>query len=141
MVDTGLQHCVALLENGEVWAWGKGNRGQLGDGEMESGNSPVRVKFPVSLLSPPSLLSEDGAKKSKEEFKIKQIAAGFNHSVALSEEGHAIKIELYDTTHTHVQAHASSSRLELGVGAHLHRPAARGQRRLALLVRQQGRPG
>lgn len=88
MVDTGLQHCVALLENGEVWAWGKGNRGQLGDGEMESGNSPVRVKFPVSLLSPPSLLSEDGAKKSKEEFKIKQIAAGFNHSVALSEEGH-----------------------------------------------------
>jgi alpha-tubulin suppressor-like RCC1 family protein len=89
MVDTGLQHCVALLESGEVWTWGKGNRGQLGDGEMESGSTPVRVRFPTSLLSPSgSSASERGAKRSREEFKIKQIAAGFNHSVALSEEGH-----------------------------------------------------
>ena len=47
MVDTGLQHCISLLENGEVWTWGKGNRGQLGDGEMESGSNAVRVKFPI----------------------------------------------------------------------------------------------
>jgi alpha-tubulin suppressor-like RCC1 family protein len=29
-VDTGLQHCVALSDDGYVYAWGKGTRGQLG---------------------------------------------------------------------------------------------------------------
>ena len=44
-VDTGLQHCVTRLENGEVWVWGKGNRGQLGGGDVESGSTPTRVRL------------------------------------------------------------------------------------------------
>ena len=44
-VDAGLQHCVALTENGEVWVWGKGNRGQLGNGDVESGSAPTRVRL------------------------------------------------------------------------------------------------
>jgi alpha-tubulin suppressor-like RCC1 family protein len=77
VVDTGLQHCIALLKNGEVWAWGKGNRGQLGDGNVESGNKAVRVKFP-------SRGSGDG---EQQQPVITQVSAGFNHTVALSDDG------------------------------------------------------
>lgn len=76
-VDTGLQHCVALLENGEVWVWGKGNRGQLGNGDVESSNTPTRVR----------LLKDSVDKKRNEEYKAVQVSAGFNHTVVLTEDG------------------------------------------------------
>lgn len=40
----------ALLANGTVYAWGLGNRGQLGDGSTESSfTRPVRVRFPAGV--------------------------------------------------------------------------------------------
>ena len=40
----------ALLANGSVYAWGLGNRGQLGDGSTESSfTRPVRVRFPAGV--------------------------------------------------------------------------------------------
>ena len=38
---------VVLLSDGSVWAWGDGQRGQLGDGVARSRRSPVRVHVPA----------------------------------------------------------------------------------------------
>jgi hypothetical protein len=67
-MDCGLQHCLALSEDGSVFAWGKGNRGQLGDELVDSSASPVRVAMPRQV-------------------KAVGVSAGFAHSAALAEDG------------------------------------------------------
>ena len=37
----------ALLANGEVWDWGQGDYGQLGDGATENSSVPVQVGLPA----------------------------------------------------------------------------------------------
>ena len=39
----------ALEANGDVWAWGAGQHGQLGDGNTMSTLTPVRVAFPAGV--------------------------------------------------------------------------------------------
>jgi alpha-tubulin suppressor-like RCC1 family protein len=40
----------ALLTNGQVWAWGQGSNGQLGNGTVENSYAePVQVKFPAGV--------------------------------------------------------------------------------------------
>jgi alpha-tubulin suppressor-like RCC1 family protein len=53
-----------------VFTWGKGNRGQLGNGDTDSLSSPTRVKF-------------------GREFKdmVVSVCAGFNHTAALTANG------------------------------------------------------
>ena len=65
-VAGGVGHTLALLADGTVWAWGRDNYGQLGNGD--AGNSPVPTQ--VSGLPP-----------------ITAISAGGFHSVALAEDG------------------------------------------------------
>jgi len=67
-IDTGLQHCIALSQDGAVYTWGKGERGQLGDGKNENSSHPIRLSFPS-----PS--------------RVKQISAGFSHGAVLLEDG------------------------------------------------------
>ena len=67
MIDTGLQHCLAVGHSGKVYAWGKGTRGQLGDGNNDSSNIPVTVKSAA--------------------YRAVAVSAGFNHSAALTAEG------------------------------------------------------
>jgi len=69
-VDVGLQHCIAVCNTGHVYSWGKGGKGQLGNGDFESTFNPV-------LLTDQSLFSA----------KITAVSAGFNHSVALCADG------------------------------------------------------
>ncbi|HEX7839030.1 MAG TPA: hypothetical protein VF469_16240, partial [Kofleriaceae bacterium] len=45
-VAIGYDHACALLTDGDVWCWGKGDAGQLGDGRFASSFSPVRVLRP-----------------------------------------------------------------------------------------------
>jgi alpha-tubulin suppressor-like RCC1 family protein len=40
---------LALLSDGSVWAWGDGQRGQLGDGVARSRRSPGRVHIPAGV--------------------------------------------------------------------------------------------
>ena len=66
-IDTGLQHAIAVCEEGRVYTWGKGNRGKLGDGDNnDQVNIPRRV----------------GAIKD-----IVAVGAGFGHSVAIGHDG------------------------------------------------------
>lgn len=66
-IDTGLQHCIALCESGEVYCWGKGRNGQLGTGDTQVMNLYPRL-VPMKK-------------------RCVAIAAGLNHSVALDESG------------------------------------------------------
>lgn len=69
MVDAGLQHCLAVGHSGRAYAWGKGTRGQLGDGENDTSTTPVVVKGAAGLASAVA------------------VSAGFNHSAALTADG------------------------------------------------------
>lgn len=42
----GQHHACATLVNGELWCWGRGNAGQLGDGAGTTSLTPVRVMPP-----------------------------------------------------------------------------------------------
>ena len=42
-ISSGGNHVVALKENGEVWAWGANQQGEIGDGAGGSRTSPVQV--------------------------------------------------------------------------------------------------
>jgi len=74
-VASGLQHTVALKEDGTVWAWGRNNYGQLGDGTGAPGtdsNVPVQVVL------------EFGGDPLTD---VVAVASGGGHVVALKDNG------------------------------------------------------
>ena len=68
MAACGHSHTLVLTEAGRVWAFGRGLFGQLGTGNQDDRTEPTEV---VGLLG----------------VTITFVAAGFNHSVAVSGEG------------------------------------------------------
>jgi alpha-tubulin suppressor-like RCC1 family protein len=42
-VSAGAFHCLAMKEDGTLWAWGLNSNGQLGNGNLVQQNSPVQV--------------------------------------------------------------------------------------------------
>lgn len=68
-LDTGLQHCVVVSESGKlIYTWGKGTRGQLGTGVIETFPLPQQVDF-------------------KFEGTIVGCSAGFNQTALITSEG------------------------------------------------------
>ena len=65
-VACGSTHSLALLSDGTVRAWGRNNRGQLGDGGATNQPTPVAVSGLTQVVA---------------------IAAGFDHSLALRSDG------------------------------------------------------
>lgn len=43
-------HCLGLRPDGSVWAWGKNDGGQLGDGTTLSKSAPVKVSLPANVV-------------------------------------------------------------------------------------------
>jgi alpha-tubulin suppressor-like RCC1 family protein len=66
-ITTGWSHNIAIDKNGNVWAWGLFENGQLGDNTIVSRRTPVSVA---------------GATKT-----FCQIAAGSSHTVAIDKNG------------------------------------------------------
>ncbi|CEG44772.1 FOG: RCC1 domain [Plasmopara halstedii] len=67
-VECGEFHTVALTKDGEIWAWGNGEYGRLGNGESDTCEVPEPIEF----------FSEDN---------IVSIAAGRDFSFALTDKG------------------------------------------------------
>ncbi|XP_062513273.1 secretion-regulating guanine nucleotide exchange factor-like [Corticium candelabrum] len=66
----GVRHSLAIADDGTLWAWGNNKRQQLG---MDTGREtkqalPTQVMFPSGVF-------------------LKQVSAGFYHSVAVSDDG------------------------------------------------------
>lgn len=64
----GGDHALALDADGRVWAWGRNDAGQLGDGTVEERATPVRVAFPDGVA-------------------VRAVFAGTDHSLALDADG------------------------------------------------------
>lgn len=65
-IASGGYHCLALKSDGTVWAWGKNENGQLGNGTTEVSGVPVQVNGLTDVVA---------------------ISAGENHSLALKADG------------------------------------------------------
>jgi alpha-tubulin suppressor-like RCC1 family protein len=64
----GLNHSLGIDSAGQVWAWGRNNKGQLGTGDLINRSSPVAV---TGLPSK----------------KFVKVSAGAEHSLAMTEDG------------------------------------------------------
>jgi hypothetical protein len=65
-VAAGGSHTVAIKADGTLWAWGRNQAGQLGDGTTEDQSSPVQVGTATNWLA---------------------VAAGHHHTVAVRSDG------------------------------------------------------
>ncbi len=70
-IKGGYAHTLALKSDGTVWAWGKNNFGQLGDGTTDRRTTPVQVHGidGIGFIT-----------------NIESIAAGNSHSIALASD-------------------------------------------------------
>lgn len=94
-VALGLQHGIYLNSEGQVFCWGKGERGQLGQGgAMPFSFSPIIVRkafYMDSVLSSATETASVGTSGTKKPVyepigKVQQISAGMVHSAALTED-------------------------------------------------------
>lgn len=89
-VSTGKNHTVAVGSDGNAYAWGNNNTGQLGNGNKNTSKTPVQVKKPDGVAD-------------KDNFSYIQVSAGYGFSLALGSDGNAY-------------AWGSNSRGQLGKG-------------------------
>jgi alpha-tubulin suppressor-like RCC1 family protein len=66
-VAAGLEHSLALQNDGSVWAWGGNSMGQLGDGTTADRHTPAQVSGGLTAA--------------------KEVAAGEQYSLALKADG------------------------------------------------------
>lgn len=76
-IALGLQHGLALTSQGQIYAWGKGERGQLGVRDLNGDYSTVPKK-----ISHFRLPSENGMQNWSDDVFVTGISAGLNHSAA-----------------------------------------------------------
>lgn len=74
-LSAGFMHTCALDSDGEIWCWGAGELGQIGNGASVNQSRPVRVSL--------SGLVEEGMP----EPTATMVAAGGNHTCALTSDG------------------------------------------------------
>ena len=74
-VSAGVNHSMAIDQNGAIWAWGYNEHGQLGINSTSNQSRPQRV-------SPPADQGNTG-----KEFTATRISAGWGHSLAIGQDG------------------------------------------------------
>ena len=80
-VSAGYLHSLAVGSDGNAYAWGYNNTGQLGDGTASNNvrSAPVRVKTPDRNTYP----------DLPADFTYQQVSAGYYHSLAVGSDGYA----------------------------------------------------
>ena len=74
-VSAGGNHSLALGSDGYVYAWGRNDYGQLGNGTKTDSHVPVRVRDPANPTD------------ASKGLKAIQVSAGSSHSLALDAQG------------------------------------------------------
>lgn len=72
-VSCGSEHCFAIDNKDQVWAWGSNNYGQTGISDGAGGDR--------SIVLVPTVI------KSLRDYKVKEIASGMHHSLACDQDG------------------------------------------------------
>ncbi|XP_070409981.1 probable E3 ubiquitin-protein ligase HERC1 [Nothobranchius furzeri] len=68
-VSAGYRHSAAVSEDGELYTWGEGDFGRLGDGDSNSRNIPTLVK---------------------DISNVGEVSCGSSHTIALSKDGRTV---------------------------------------------------
>ena len=76
-IDCGGQHCLFLASNGNVWSFGWGWLNGNGDGQLGLGHKDVKLSQEPQII----------AYFQKNQIKIKSLACGWRHSLAVDEKG------------------------------------------------------
>ena len=95
-VSAGEYHSLALGSDGNAYAWGTNDYGQLGDGTITQRTTPVMVRKPADTPA---------------DFTYVQVSAGEYHSLALGSDGNA-----------YAWGYNSSGRLGDGTNTERHAP-------------------
>ncbi len=75
-VSAGMNHTMILKRNGELWAVGRNNKGQLGDGSTANKRNFVQVmEIPAEGADPRPMTA------------VAQVSAGENHSMIVKRDG------------------------------------------------------
>mmetsp|Transcript_12196 Transcript_12196/g.16883 ORF Transcript_12196/g.16883 Transcript_12196/m.16883 type:complete len:565 (-) Transcript_12196:73-1767(-) len=83
-IDAGSEFCVGLSDDGRVFTWGSGIRGQLGHGDtMVSSN--MNIPTQVRLQKQPS--SAQTASRFRPMKRAKAVSCGFQYLMVLDEDG------------------------------------------------------
>jgi alpha-tubulin suppressor-like RCC1 family protein len=75
-ITAGEDHACALKTNGTVSCWGRGDRGELGNGQSLTSLTPVDVKDPSSTVAHGVILAD-----------VKALYGGFQHTCAVKTTG------------------------------------------------------
>ena len=94
-VDLGLQHGIALDGDGNVYGWGKGARGQLGNSRFKTNNfddgkeSTIDVEYAAVPIDDFEVSTADSRSKlTGDDARVRNISAGWNHSAAITKSNH-----------------------------------------------------
>ena len=96
-VEAGLQHCIALTKEGEIYTWGKATKGQIGVAssldtkELPLSSLATHVSleggFKSSVDARITAKKASAALSTQSHLKATHISAGFAHSAAISTDG------------------------------------------------------
>ena len=88
MISAGGNHTLALLPNGEVWAWGSNTYGQLGNGDRSNwGGSGYNLDGPSAANARRNDVMYPVKVNIPEGVTITAVSAGKRHSLALTDDG------------------------------------------------------
>ncbi|RLN80566.1 hypothetical protein BBJ28_00000166 [Nothophytophthora sp. Chile5] len=88
----GLGHTLALMDSGELYAWGNGSNGRLGTGDTSDRSNPTKVVLPASTAK---VGLRDGVENPErltvadEPLRFRHVFCGASHSLGLSWDGRA----------------------------------------------------
>ena len=82
-VAAGFEHVLAVTDAGALYAWGRGDRGQLGLGDKEAYKSAVRVCGAADVFLP----AEGGSAEGGAAHRVVAVEAGVSASACVTGDG------------------------------------------------------
>jgi alpha-tubulin suppressor-like RCC1 family protein len=86
-VQCGASHSMVLTDKGAVYAWGKNTQGQCGQGHTEDILRPREISKLYTAIAAADASSAAASISDQSTNIVVQLAAGWEHSVALTAHG------------------------------------------------------